>query len=121
MFTFEEAIGNYFDDKKNISRVRSLETTAESTSHETTAQSTSHETTAHAHSTSRENAQSTKIHETGHIDIGLLDKNDKVQVEYFLKSDTFVIPPISKDKNNISFPRRLLDVELKNGEKTSRD
>ena len=40
--------------------------------------------------------------------------DDKVQVDLFLKSDTFVIPPISKDKNNISFPRRLLDVELKN-------
>ena len=100
------------DTHEITSQSTSLETTAQSTSLETTAQSTSLETAAQstslettAQSTSHENAQSTKVYDTGDIDIGLLNKNDKVQIEYFLKNDTFVIPHISKDKKKCIIPK----------------
>ena len=56
------------------------------------------------------------------IDIGLIDKRNKIETNSFLKCQDFEIPiDIPKDKNNHSFPIRLFKVTLTNGEVYKRD
>lgn len=59
---------------------------------------------------------------TSQIDIGLIDKRNRIDTESFLKVQDFEVPTdVPKDKDNHSFPTRLFTVTLTNGEKYKRD
>ena len=56
------------------------------------------------------------------IDIGLIDKRNKIETESFLKCQDFELSTdVYKDVNNQSFPSHPFKVKLTNGEKYKQD